>query len=204
MGFFSDNTRGGLMRYITDPGKYVKDFRIEETKDEKGRVRRRAVYTGVWTVLRRPGPGTSAVLWSSLLLSFLIAGLYGWAVTVTHLTAGSYWVMVPLLLGLFPVLYLLMGALSLPFRGKPMRRDQYMHGFIRVSRSCFAVSVFSLAALLATLVFRAVRGGWDFFPEDWVFTVLCLLVPGLCAAVILLLRGVEVTEKENAAYKGVF
>ena len=203
MGFFEKNTQGGLLQFFTNPGKYVSDFLIEETADEKGRIRRTAVYTGPWTVFRDPGPSAQRKLWITLLLSVLMTGLYVRAMLLTHLTSARFEVTVPLLLGLFPVLYLMMGALSLPFRGKPMRRDQYMHSFIRVSRSCVAISVFALIPLIITLILRLSCGNWDFFPEDWLFTVFCLFVPVLAAGIILLLRSIDVTEKENAACSGV-
>ncbi len=195
MGFFEKNTQGGLMRYFTDPGKYIRDFRIEETTDEKGRVHRKAVYTGAWTVIRNPGPAVRGKLWSVLLLSAALACAYARMLLLTHLTGSRLEVMIPLLAGLFPLLYLLMGAFSLPFRLKPMRRDQYMHSFIRVSRSCTAVGVFALLGLVCTLILRTVWGNWSFFPEDWFFTLLCLVIPLLAAAVILLLRSIDLTEK---------
>ena len=202
MGMFEKSTQGGLMKHFTDPGKYVKDFRIEEVKDKKGRILKKAVYTGSWTVFRDPGPSTLLKLCSSLLLCILLTGLYVWALLLTHLTSARLEVMIPLLLGLFPLLYMLMGALSLPFRGKPMRRDQYMHSFIRVSRSCTAISIFMLLGLIVTLILRAVWGNWTFFPEDQKFTIFCTLVPLLAGAVILLLRSIEITEKDNSIYQG--
>ena len=201
MGLYTQNTQGGLMKFFTEPGKYVKDFKIEETTDEKGRVRRKAVYTGAWIVPRNPGSAVQAKLWAVLALAVLLAAMYVRAVLLTHLTSNRLEVMIPLLLGLFPLLYLLMGALSLPFRGKPMRRDQYMHSFIRVSRSCVAVSVFALLALLITMILRAVWGDWSFFPEDWKYTALSVLVLLPAGGMVLLLRGIETTEKDNSFYK---
>ena len=69
-----------------------------------------------------------------------------------------------------------MGALALPFRGKPQRRDQYMHGMIRVSRSAAAVAVLVGFGLLASLVLRIRRGDWLFLGGDWLFLCLCLLL----------------------------
>ena len=202
MGLFAQNTQGGLMRYFTDPGKYVKDFRIEETTDSKGRVRKNAVYIGPWTDLRDRETSAKPKLWITLILSVILATAYVRMLLLTHLMGSRLEVMIPLLLGLFPVLYLLMGALSLPFRGKPMRRDQYMHSFIRVSRSCAAIAVFCLLGLVITLILRAVWGDWSFFPEDWVFIACCAVLPLLCVAIIFLVRSINVTEKENAAFSG--
>ena len=201
MGLYGKKTQDGLMRYFTDPGKYVKDFRIEKTTDNKGRIRKKAIYTGTWTVFRDQGSAVQAKLWIVLMLSVVLAGLYVWALLLTHLTSARLEVMVPLLLGLFPLLYLLMGSLSLPFRGKPMRRDQYMHSFIRVSRSCAAISVFTLLGFIITLILRAVWGNWSFFSEDGIFSIFCLLIPLLAICMILLLRSIDITEKENSFFE---
>ena len=201
MGLYTQNTQGGLMKFFTEPGKYIKDFKIEETTDKKGHIRRKAVYTGTWIVPRNPGSNVQVKLWAVLVLSVLLAAMYVRTVLLTHLTSNRLEVMIPLLLGLFPLLYLLIGALSLPFRGKPMRRDQYMHSFIRVSRSCVAVSVFALLALLITMILRAVWSDWSFFPEDWKYTALSVLVLLPASSMILLLHGIETTEKDNSFYK---
>ena len=201
MGLYTQNTQGGLMKFFTEPGKYIKDFKIEETTDKKGHIRRKAVYTGTWIVPRNPGSNVQVKLWAVLVFSVLLAAMYVRTVLLTHLTSNRLEVMIPLLLGLFPLLYLLIGALSLPFRGKPMRRDQYMHSFIRVSRSCVAVSAFALLALLITMILRAVWSDWSFFPEDWKYTALSVLVLLPASSMILLLHGIETTEKDNSFYK---
>ena len=116
---------------------------------------------------------------------------------ITHLTSGQFTVMIPLLAGLFPVLYLMMGALALPFRGRPMRRDQYMHSFIRVSRSCTAVIVCVILAQIAALIFRISGQNWEYFREDWLYTGFSLAVILVAAGTIFLLRSVDLIEREN-------
>ncbi len=172
---------------------------MEET-DERGRIRRKAVYTGPWTLPRDSGAPTKARLWGTLVLCLLTVGLQVWMLVLNHSHDGEYWVMIPLLVGLFPALYLLMGATSLPFRCRPMRRDQYMHSFIRVSRSATAVGVFTLSGLLISLILRLIRGEWHLRTEDRLFIAACALIPALCIVIIFLLRGVDLMEKENSAF----
>ena len=50
MGLFDSGVEKG--RALSDLKKYVGDFKIVETKNAKGKTRRMAVYTGVWTVIR--------------------------------------------------------------------------------------------------------------------------------------------------------
>ena len=187
-------------RSFSDLKKYIGDFQIVEEKDAKGRIRKSAVYTGTWFVVQDK-PGIRIRLWGSLVLALVLAVCYGRNLILTHTVSGQYPVMVPLLAGLFPGLYLLMGVLSLPFRGKPMRRDQYMHSFIRASRSAVAVGVCDLISQAAALVCRAVTGDWIYLSEDWLFTALGLVVPVLAVALIFLLRSVDPDEKPNHAYE---
>ncbi len=109
-------------------------------------------------------------------------------------------VMLPLLLGLLPGLYLGMGATSLPFRGRPMRRDQYMHSFIRMSRSAAAVGVCALVTLAASLIYRAAVGEWLYLAADIRFTVMMALAAALAVGLIFFLRSADVTERENKAF----
>ena len=188
-------------RSFSDLKKYIDDFQIVEEKDASGKIRRSAVYTGIWFVsLEKPGK-TRIKLWGSLALAVAMAAVYGWMLTLTHTVSGQYPVIVPLLAGLFPCLYLLMGVFSLPYRGRPMRRDQYMHSFIRASRSAVAVGVCDLIAMAAALICRAVTGDWIYLPEDWKFTIPGIAVPLMALAVIFLLRSVDLTEKTNDAYE---
>ncbi len=197
MGLFDAFTKG---KKLSDLTKYVGDFEIVEETDERGRIRRRAVYRGVWTLPREQGAATKARLWTTLALCLLTVGLQVWMLVLNHGHDGEYWVMVPLLAGLFPALYLLMGATSLPFRCRPMRQDQYMHSFIRVSRSATAVGVFTLSGLLISLILRLIRGEWRMRTEDWLFVAACTLIPALCIVIIFLLRGIDLMERENGVF----
>ncbi len=199
MGLFDNPAEKG--RKFSDLNKYVTDFRLVRETDAKGKTRTRAVYTGPWTVMRETGTPLKLRLWGSFLLTLGVAGCQIWLVMLNHLGSGMLLVMLPILIGLLPGLYLLMGSFSLPFRGKPMRRDQYMHSFIRVSRSAVAVACFTLAGLLACLVYRIIRGDWSFFRGDWLFLTACGLIIGMCVAVIFLLRSIDLAEKENGAYE---
>ena len=192
---------GDKARKFSDLNKYVNDFEITEEKDEKGRVRKTARYTGLWTVIRDPSPAVLSRIWAAAGVSVLLLVIYIRMLLLNHAAGGQLFVMLPLLAGLFPGLYLMMGALSLPFRGKPMRRDQYMHSFIRASRSAVAVAAFVFAGFAASMVYRIIRSDWLFLPEDWVFLAGCALILALCGGIVIVLRSVDLAEKENAAYE---
>ena len=50
----------GKGKTFSDRMRYVEDFRIEESLDERGKMHRKAVYIGNWTVLRKTGSGALA------------------------------------------------------------------------------------------------------------------------------------------------
>ena len=195
MGLFDNPLENG--RSFSDLKKYINDFKIVEEKDAKGRLRKKAVYTGVWFVPAEKPEKTRWKLIGTVAMALLLMAAYVRMILLTHASSGQYPVMVPMLLGLFPGMYLMMGILSLPFRGNPMRRDQYMHGFIRASRSVVALGICDLVALIATMIYRAVKPDWIYFPEDWLYTSLAVAVPALAAGIIFLLRSIDLDEKPN-------
>ena len=201
MGLFSDLTGVGKGNPFSNRTRYVNDFKVVEEPDKKGRLRKKAVYIGTWTLPRDEKQG-KRTCWAALVLALISAVLYFRGLLLTHFGSGKLLVMLPLMLGMFPLLYLLMGATELPYRGRPMRHDQYMHSFIRMSRSAVAVTVFDLVGVIALFVLRAVEGDWLFLPEDWGFLALTLIPAILLVLIVILLRRVDLMERENGAYKG--
>lgn len=185
---------------LIDRLKYTEDFRLKTETDEKGRTRKKAVYIGTWFVIRDYGTSDRLRMTGSLLAAVAVMVIQFSLMLQSHAGSGSLFVILPLAAALFPGLYLLMGASSLPYRGKPMRRDQYMHGIIRMSRSAVAVIAFNTVAAFATLVYRAVKGDWMFLGGDWTFLILFLASTALCAGIIWILRGIEITERPNSAF----
>ena len=200
MAFLGFDTPRKLRESISDTGKYAGDFQNVEETDAKGRVRKKALYTGIWFVCRDPREA-GRKLFVALGASVALVLVYLRLLTAPHQAAGQLWVMLPLLAGLYPAGYLIMGLTALPYRGKPQRRDQYMHSFIRASRSAAAVTVFVTAGAVISLILRTIEGDWFFLKQDWLFLAGCLVSAGLGTAVILLLRSVDIAEKENSAYE---
>ena len=83
-----------------------------------------------------------------------------------------------------------------------MRRDQYMHSFIRASRSSAAVLFFQAVGLIASFIYRIAETDWLFLPGDLRFVLSGVSVIAFAGAVILLLRGIEVTERPNGEADG--
>ena len=183
---------------FSDLRKYVDDYEIVEEQMPNGKLKKTVRYKGTWTILREVSSGTFFKLWLTVLMAFALIGVYVYTLTLTHTTSGLYTVMVPLMAGLFPCLYLAMGVLALPFRGKPMRRDQYMHSFIRISRSCTAILVIAFLAEPITLIYRMIENDWLYLPADWRFTVSGIILITAAVAIILILRSIEITENRDS------
>lgn len=199
MGLFSGlpSDGGGII----DRRKYAGDFKTVEITDGKGRPRMRALYTGEWVVLREPVRAQQYKIWAALGLILALAAVYIRLMLLIRPGSGRYQVMAPLLLGLFPLMYMVMGAFDLPLTGKPMRRDQYMHGIIRGCRSGTAIAVCSAVSLTAEVITRAVGGDWAFRPGDVRFLVMTAVLLPMAVGTVLLLRWVDITRRENAFYE---
>lgn len=199
MGFFDNPFEKGFG--LRDTKRYINDFQIEEIRDKKGYIKKKARYIGQWFVLLESQSIVRAKLWTTIGLTLALITVYIWALLLDHFGAGHLAVMLPLLIGLFPIMYLLMGVLSFPYMGRPMRRDQYMHSFIRASRSSAAVVVCAAISMIAILIIRICTVDWFFTKEDNLFMLYLLSVVVLGAGIIFLLRAIKLTEKPNDAYK---
>ena len=199
MAFF-DNLFG-KGKTFSDRTRYVNDFKIEEYQNARGKIRRKAIYIGQWTVLREKGGKTLAKLIGAAAFAVLAAAALFNAVLLTHMLSGNLFVMIPLYVALFPTLYLLMGAFSLPYRQKPMRRDQYMHGITRMQRSSVAIMVFIMIGVIAGFIVRIVQKDWLYLKQDTWFLVGCLAAVVFCAGVLFLLGRIDTRECPNETFQ---
>ena len=198
MAFFGNLLGSGKL--FSDRMRYVDDFKIEEYRDARGKTRRKAVYIGPWTVLNETGGRTLAkIIGAAALAAFAAAAFVNTLLIPQHASSGSLFVMIPLYAALFPTLYLVMGAFSLPYRQKPMRRDQYMHGITRMQRSSVAILVFLAVGVIASFIYRISVKDWLFRKEDIWFLVGCGASALLFAGLLWLLGSIEVHECANDA-----
>ena len=99
---------------LIDRLKYTEDFRLETETDEKGRTRKKAVYIGTWFVIRDYRISDRIRMTGSLLAAVAVMVIQFLLMLQSHAGSGSLFVILPLAAALFPGLYLLMGASSLP------------------------------------------------------------------------------------------
>ena len=183
--------------FFTDTLRYVDDFKTELVT-ENGRTRKKTTYIGVWEVLREPGRGTLIRIIGSAVLAAIAAAAGIGVLLVPHGAAGSYFVLVPHLGCLFPLLYLAMGAFSLPYRQKPMRRDQYMHGPVRMQRSSIAVLAFTIVGAAASGIVRWIAQDGLILTGDVLYYAGCLAIALACGGILLLIGGIDIAEYPNS------
>lgn len=177
--------------------KYADDYETVLVENEKGKVRKKTVYKGVWFFVRNDLKETRLLTVSSLLLAVLA---FLSTLSLEFLSYGSQrcpFVSIPQAVALFPGLYAVMGTLELPYKRKPMERNRYMHGIIRMCRAGAVGAVLLCVALVAGFVWRAVKGDWLFLTGDVLHLVFQILSGLLFAAVTFVLQKLDVSERPN-------
>lgn len=100
MGLFTD--KSGKWIGFTDRMKYVEDFRTELIEKENGKIVKKVTYLVEWTVLNDTGARTLWKLISAAVSAVLTGGFLAWGLLTTHASSGSFLVVIPLVMALFP------------------------------------------------------------------------------------------------------
>ena len=191
MSFFGNS---GEFYKKKDHIQYLDDYEIRCVTDEKGREKKTVVYTGPLIPVTEEKNKLRIKLLSVSVIAVCTVLTVLSAVFTRHV--GGMIAELPLIISLFPCLYLVMGVFLLPFSGKPMKRDAYMHGMIRVFRSCGALTVLMGVVLVSEIIRRIAQQDTLFLRGDIMFIVRIIGALILCVAIILILRSVEIDEKE--------
>lgn len=180
--------------------KFIDNYEVDLVEDKKGKFHKQVKYIGpyipVLTELKSLRPRLIAVV----LMAFCVVALLVRTTFMKHASVSFVLSEVFLAIALFPGLYLIMGLLHLPYSGKPMQRDGYMHGMIRVLNSSGAIAVFMGLELVSELIFRLRYADWMFFKEDILFLAMVIGAGGLAVGIIAIIRSIEVDELELNAY----
>ncbi len=191
MSFFGNS---GEFYKKKDHIQYLDDYEIRYVTDEKGREKKTVVYTGPLIPVTEEKNKLRIKLLSVSVIAVCTVLTVLSAVFTRHV--GGMIAELPLIISLFPCLYLVMGVFLLPFSGKPMKRDAYMHGMIRVFRSCGALTVLMGVVLVSEIIRRIAQQDTLFLRGDIMFIIRIIGALILCVAIILILRSVEIDEKE--------
>ncbi|MCR4616704.1 MAG: hypothetical protein K5669_00790 [Lachnospiraceae bacterium] len=176
--------------------KYIDDYETDLVKDEKGKLHKKVRYIGPYIPLKSDIGISRARFIIVDILSLIITGLTVASCLMRHTTGGWLLTMLPILISLFPCLYLISGCTLLPMSGKPMKRDRYMHSIIRIFRSCGGLVVLMIAVLVSEVIYRLIQKDWIFLKGDYMFLGFVLAIVIGAVATIFVLRGVEVDERQ--------
>lgn len=180
--------------------KYVDDYATELEQDEKGKYRKITSYIGPKIPVRTELKSLRPRLFAVVLMAFLLTSALIYALFMKHASGISILLSTLLTATLFPCLYLIMGTLHLPYSGKPMQRDGYMHGMIRMLRSAGAIMILLIAVFVDDFLYRLRVRDWMYFKEDILFLVLIVVADLLAVGIVLILRSIEVDELELNQY----
>ena len=173
---------------------YADDYEDELYEDEHGKTRRRVTYIGPYIPVRNDARSLRFILIGVILLTAMTAAGIGAGMLINHTTGWWFFTTVPVSIAAFPCLYLIMGTLHLPYSGKPLQRDAYMHGMVRMLRSCGAIIVLSAVTLAAEFLFRIIHSDWLFLRGDIAFMLILFGIMAACIGIIFLIRAIDVDE----------
>ncbi len=179
--------------------KYTADYELITVKDKKGRDVKEARYIGSYFHVKGSPGAIRTKLFLTLACGIILTALLVFIQLDTHVTAWTAYVAVPQTVALFPLLYLLMGLTSLPYKLKPMERPFYMHGIIRICRCAVAILVLCGVSFAGDFIYRAFTKDWFFRPEDIRYLIILGGILLLAVAILVLLNSIEITERHNPA-----
>lgn len=163
--------------------KYVKDYRLEDSLDARGRFRSKAVYIGGDYGFERPEQATARAKWTVFGLSFGSCLLFIGALLPNSLAARTMYCVLPLAASAVPLAIGMMGAYALVTAREPFRREQADKISQRLPIAALLTLIFSGVALLGFCGMALFSEG-VMLPGDAVFAALSA---GLAVASALLL-----------------
>ncbi len=175
---------------------YADDYEDELYEDEHGKTRRRVTYIGPYIPVRNDARPLRIIIVGILVLSGLTIAAVVSAMLINHTSAWWFFTSVPMTAAAFPCLYMVMGTLHLPYSGKTIQRDAYMHGIVRMFRSSGAIIALTAITLLSEFVFRIIKKDWMFLNGDKLFLALLAGIILTCLGIIFLLRMIDADEVE--------
>lgn len=191
-----DKKKERRFKMLNDSMRFVDDYAVEKYTDEKGRTKEKVVYIGPLLPIRGEAASVHRRAIIAAVISVLQAAALCYCEFLSHTSAWWIPVAIPLAAALFPELYLVMGLFSLPYRCMELKRDSYTRGIIRVFKSAAGAGILTAVSYIADWAYRFINSDFLFLKGDIKYSVCCLFVIGSLIAVILLLRGIEVDERE--------
>ena len=138
--------------------KYIKDYDLVETEDEKGHVKKTAVYRGDFFHLSLEESQIKQFKWQFVLLFVAALGLHVCAGFVNNPGPSQMYTAVPYTGAFFPLLFLGAGILRIPNQKRPYRTEEIGLSYRRVvnmSRLYLIIMAVGVAGALIYLIFAS-------------------------------------------------
>ncbi len=138
--------------------KYIKDYDLVETEDEKGRVKKTTVYNGDYFHLNLEESQIKQFKWQFILFFVAAAALHVCAGLLNNPGLNQMYTAVPYSAAFFPLFSLAAGILRIPNEKRPYRNEEMGYSYQRVvnmSRLYLIFMGIGIAGLFIYLVFAS-------------------------------------------------
>lgn len=133
--------------------KFVDDYEIEITEDEKGREKKVPVYRGAYYEIAADEKQIKRFKLISIFLTIVIAALHVAGGFVANQGMYQFYVSLPYVIAFLPLYFLTAGVFRLPNQKRLLRRDEYGLSFERMKKASISLLVILLVGVLGEIVF---------------------------------------------------
>lgn len=133
--------------------KYIKDYELVETEDERGRMKQIVKYHGDYFTLNLDEGQIKQSKREFILLTF--------AVLLVHIAAGfvanpgtyQFYIALPYTTAFLPLLFLIIAVFRLPREKRPYRNEEIGLSYERIKKTSLYYLIFTAVGLIGVLVY---------------------------------------------------
>lgn len=179
--------------------KYVKDYRLEDKLDARGKLRTELVYIGGEYVFCAPERAGGRYRRAALLLNVLSWLCFIGALLPHSLATNTMYCVLPFVACVMTLIYETAAVIVAMTAREPLKREQADRLSGRLPITALLTLIFSGVAFGGCVV-NAVRA-WDaLLPGDAVFSGLAALLAACSAVLMRLAQGFRAVKKEDSVY----
>ena len=185
--------------------RYTADYRVVPGLGPNGSRERRVLYTAPWVVpVNDPAEYKGIVLRMRVLLALVGLAFLG-AVTVLPTPMTHKWYLPLLMTALFPIAFQVMSLTFIPGEPKPLERQRFDKGFVRMGHSAmFAFVIMCLSGLGVVVywlfaAFGTVEDSAPYALGDGLFALLLVVAAGAELTIYRLFGRIRTETRENTA-----
>ncbi len=167
--------------------RYLKDYRIDDKLNARGKLRADAIYIGGDYRFIDPEAASSGKRYAILIMNVLSWSAFVGALVPQSSASHTMYCVLPLVASVLALFYESMAVYALMTLKEPMRHEQSDKLTVRLPLSSIASAVLSAAALIGFIVHGALSPAL-LVPGDTVFAVLSGVLAVLSAVIFILSR----------------